>query len=360
MLGADGGLRWRGLLEARNQHPVVLPKAIYWINVLATDGDNRSLGIVVIAIVALTVGLVALLARSTPGIGRARRAALVLGASFLLFAPNGAWNFVKAMSGTAWLTANLLTVAAVLADHHRRRGLAAGLAVLASISYGTGLAAWPALAVAAVVRHGRHAPRRAWPIVVAGVVTLGWYAAWYRSSTFPRGPSGGRLAVVERTLAGIGSLPGDGRAAVPLGIVALGLAAAALAVGLRRGQAAACAPWVAILAYGTAAMALVATSRAESFQARYTSISALTWLGVTGLVLVAVPRPRRWAALVPAPLVVAATLATTYGPPSLDADTRRHDLLAVAMQIGVADGNRVGGGLHPFPVMTDRLRARGH
>ncbi len=37
--------------------------------------------------------------------------AIMVTACFLLYAPAGAWNFGKAMSGAAWLTANLLVLA---------------------------------------------------------------------------------------------------------------------------------------------------------------------------------------------------------------------------------------------------------
>ena len=360
MLGDDGGLRWAGLLEARNQHPVVIPKAIYWLNVLAADGDNRTLGLVTLGIVAATVVLVGLIARTTPGLGRGSRVSLTISASVLLFAHQGAWGIVKAMSGTAWFTANAFAVAAVLAAQRGRRVAPAVLAVLATISYGTGLAAWPAVGVVLIASaRSRRDLVRHWPTAVAGTVSLGLYGAWYSSRPFPGPPRPGPLALGERVLTGLGSLPGDGRAPVALGLLAVALGAVALAVAWRRRLLAAAAPWLGFVAYGGSSLVLIATSRTDSTASRYTSLAALTWLGVVGLVLVALPR-RGWTALVPIPLVVAVGLGGNQTVQDIRPATAGADLLAGRILSGVADGSTTGGERHPFPAITERLRVRGH
>lgn len=358
-LGADGGLRWQGLLEARNQHPVVVPKLIYWANIVVSDGSNRVLGAYVLAVVAATVVCLGLLARGTDGLGRLRRCALVVTASSLLLVPNGAWSFVKAMSGTAWLTTNLLAVAALLAARRRRSFLAPALALVATVTYGTGLALWPALVVLALLRDGRSALRQEWPTWVAGSMALGRYAWWYGSASIPGPPRPGPVELVDRVARSLSVLPADGEAPL-LGLAVILAGVVAAGACWRRGVVADAAPWVGLMCFGTTSLSLVSLSRAQLFQGRYVSLAALAWVGLCGTILVAVPRTWRWAALLPLPLIVASTLGSSTAAPTLHGSTARHDLLAVGMHLDVVDGTTVIGERARFPHITDRLRARGH
>lgn len=358
LIGADGGLRWQGLLEARNQHPIAVPKTVYWVNVLLTDGDNRALGAFVLAVVATTIVGVGVLARGTDGMGRVRRATVTVTAAFLLLAPNGAWSFVKAMSGTAWLTANLLAVGSLIAVQRRRRLLAPGLAVTATITYGTGLAVWPALFVAVLVRDGPSGLRREWPTMAVGGVAIATYAVWYRSASLPGPPTPDVVTLADRVATALGALPADSPS-LWLGALAVALALGATVACWRRGSLPHAGPWIGLTCYGFAALVLISLSRTDTVEGRYVSLAAVTWTGVTGIVLLALPR-RWWTAVVPVPLVVAATLGTATAAPTLEVSTQRHDLLAAAMHAGVAEGNRVNAARQPFPAITDALRARGH
>ena len=103
------------------------------------------------------------------------RAGLVVACSTLVFSLHGLWNFTRAMSGTAWLTANLLVVVALV------------LAVAGPVVAGLG-------ARVAGEPHVRHGVRRlagaggarlcpagavvapALPLVVGGVIMLVWLA----------------------------------------------------------------------------------------------------------------------------------------------------------------------------------------
>ena len=76
------------------------------------------------------------------------RAWLTVAMSVIVFCPAGLWNFSRGMSGTAWLTANLFAlVAIVLAT--RRRTVLRGRALPRGASYGTGFGAFVAIAVVA-------------------------------------------------------------------------------------------------------------------------------------------------------------------------------------------------------------------
>lgn len=361
LLRDDGGLRVRGLVELRNEHPVFLPKLAYWLNVELFHGSNHSLAFLVIAIVALQVVLVGLLAARTPGMGRWAATSLVVTASSLLFARNGAWNFVKAMSGTAWLSANLWALAALLAQERGRRFLVPLLGLLATFSYGTGLIVWPALTISALVR-GPRVARTQWPTYLAGSASLVWYGLWYRSR--PSLPFASRPSLIEvsgRTLEGVGSVMAEGTAARVLGAAAMALIATGT-VRLRSRLGAA-APWIGLAAFGLGGSALIALGRytpgADFGASRYSSLSALTWIAAAGLLLLSLP-PRPWVALLPLPIVVAVAVGGSASVEDLKPATLNHDLLAVAIRIDVADRGQVQGGLRPFPPITERLEQTGH
>lgn len=362
-MGEDGGWRIGGLFEAHNEHVIVVPKVLYWLNAVVFDGSNRTLGTVVVAIALGQVALLALMARRTRGLDRWSRVALVIAAAVLLISNWGGWSFIKAMSGTAWLTANLFAIAALVAQDRGRRFLAPGLAIVASLSYGTGLAAWPALIVAAAARDGRSV-RRQWPTAVAAAAVLGWYLLWFRSSdgsAKQRDPVGLLGGIVER----IGwPVAGEGSATVA-GAVCLVALAAAAAWSLRtRRTAIAASPWLGLAAYGVSACFLIVVARNELFltgtpTSRYVSLGAVTIVATLALVLMALPR-RWWRSLMVAPLVLVVWSGGGGVLDDLDRTTRQHDLLGVAVRLGVADGQKPPGWFQDFPPLTEPLRERGH
>src|SRR5262249_28738475 len=94
-----------------NEHILGLPTLFYWLNIKLFEGDNRTLGVFVVAVgVATVVALGFALPRTLPPLVRA---GLVLAASLLMFSPHGLWNYARAMSGTAWLIANLIVIVAL-------------------------------------------------------------------------------------------------------------------------------------------------------------------------------------------------------------------------------------------------------
>ena len=113
----DGSLDLAGLLARRNEHLIVVPKLLYVANVYLTDGKNRPLGVFSLLLAGVCLWLCLRLlppsARETPG----RQALWLLVAAALVFTPQAAHNFTLGMSGVAWLTANALTLAAILASY---------------------------------------------------------------------------------------------------------------------------------------------------------------------------------------------------------------------------------------------------
>lgn len=141
-----------GLLEHQNEHLVTIPKIIYLVNILLFDGSNISLGVFVWLSALATVFLLLLALEEL----HPRRSFLKYSlrfATFLLVFPVAAiHNFVYSMSGTAWILSNLFSVLAVSLAARGKTIPAAISALAATLSYGTGLAAWPALAVVLILK----------------------------------------------------------------------------------------------------------------------------------------------------------------------------------------------------------------
>lgn len=365
LLADDGGIRWRGLFETRNAHPVVIPKVLYLVNVGLTDGDNHGQAAIVLGLALVLVGLVGLMVRSTPGMGRATRVAMVVMSAFVVLAPQGTWSYAKAMSGTAWLTANAFVVAAIVAQQRDRRWLAPVLGLLACASYGTGLAVWPALAVAGALQHGRRW-RVQWPVWAIGGLVTAIYMWWYVARPGER-PSSGPVDAVDKAVTLVVGALATGRAGLAVALLALG--AAGVSLWACRDRLAVAAPWVALVVFAGASALLIGRTRpgedvgvvtfAAGLPSRYWTIVAWAWIGLVGLAVVAL-RDRSVRVAAPLALLVVVALTGRDVPRTLQGDHEKADLLAVAMQLGVADGARVGGGRGELPPMTERLRDIGH
>jgi hypothetical protein len=127
--------------------------------------------------------------------------------------------------------------------------------------------------------------------------------------------------------------------ALGLGAVVVG---ALLAVAAVRDDARRAAPWVALLVYSTGAALLIGRTRADLLeqlgqQSRYTSIAALFWIAIAGLVVLSLHH-RRIAVVPLAALAVAAALTGSEA-----VDTSRDFLpaqeeLAATIHLDLADG----------------------
>ena len=153
---------------------MVVAQFIYWLNLRLFSGSNITLGFVVLALVVGQLVVIALLLRQS-AFRPVERMAIFVAASALLFDLTGTWNFSKAMSGTAWFSANLFAITAVYLRSRDRRGLAFGVAVLAAVSYGTGIAAWLAVIATGVSHRPVRQWWREWPYAVGFAATFVWY-----------------------------------------------------------------------------------------------------------------------------------------------------------------------------------------
>jgi hypothetical protein len=367
----DGGLRVAGLFDFDVQnHPVVLPMLVYWLDFQLFAGSNVALGGFVILLGVALVGTVGLFVQRSPLPLTARLAILVLSAS-LLFSPNGAWNYVKSMSGTAWLGANLVALLAIYLRSRDRHVAAFAAASVAVITYATGLVGWTGVIATGLCRR----PPRTWwrelPYVAGFAVSYRFYQEVQTTGL------GADLPVPSPPdlLRGTARLFG-----VPLGLegapaTAVGFAALAAIVGLvawsaLRGPTPGAALWAGVATFGMTATATLAAGRAvfvDSSQNRYSSVPAIAMIGLAGLVGVAFasrqaddPTGPRWPGWLPATALcsVLAVLALLAGGDHV-ADMRRQvheqQLREVALRLDLADGTtRLAGSKTS---VTDLLRA---
>ena len=281
----SGGLRIQELGRFSNDHPVVIPKLIYWLNLHNTGGSNIVLGLVVIAVVAVQLALFIIVLRRG-GVGNAAGAAVLVVAASLLYSRLGAWNFLKAMSGTAWLTANTFAVAALVARWRGRAWSACGLGVLACLCYGTGLAVWPALLATGMLTDRRI--RRQWPTAVVGLGVVVAYLAGRSSGDAQTDvATPGKLVRYALEVMSAPLVPFDFGGAVWVGAAILGAAVAVTVAAIRLGHGASVAPWLGVSLYGATASFLVALGRADFVLGfgsnRHFSLGALTIVGAVGM-----------------------------------------------------------------------------
>ena len=148
----DGSLAPRGLFSFNNEHLPVLPGLVYWINVHLTGGSNIALGLLDVVLVLVQVAILATILPPWRTMGRWKWSLVLLAAGTLMFSPSGASNSARGGSGIAWLMANMLALAAIALAHRRHYLL--GHPVRArghAAPTGTGLMAWPALVLLAVL-----------------------------------------------------------------------------------------------------------------------------------------------------------------------------------------------------------------
>jgi len=355
---ASGWIDLEGLFTFQNEHPAVLPQVVYWANYHLSAGSNIVLGIFVVLVGFTQILLIGRFVErdrwATPGTW-----GLMGAAGLLLFSRQGAHNFVLAMSGTSWLLANVLVLAAVLARWRHRFWTAILLGLLASLTYGTGLVVWPALLAVGMVTDRRWRPDL--PVLGFGAITAVWYFA-VRNPPTEESVAPTATDLMRATPRILGSvLRGPLDQTEVLGWIGLVLGVVLLVIGIRERRWSV-APWAGLFVYATGAALLIAQSRfgAIAFfghQSRYTSISALFWIAVLGLLVTVVDL--RWLALVPA-LVLGVTAALHGGREvRFERDLLpQQEELAAALRLDLADGADYF--FVPYPRVAPLLDALDH
>ncbi|HWM03773.1 MAG TPA: hypothetical protein VNP92_15675 [Actinophytocola sp.] len=346
-----------------NEHILGLPTLFYWVNIKLFAGDNRTLGVFVVAVgVATVVALGLALPRTLPSLVRA---GLVVAASALVFSPHGLWNYARAMSGTAWLTANLIVIIALLFALRGRWWPAWALALLGSLSYATAFAAWPVLALVAFARRDPWW-KRLLPLVVGGALVLMWLV--YRPSAPLAGkPTSDPAGMLYYFLAIVGKVwtVDSGAVAALTGVVVLGvyLALASSTVARERGMWF----WWALACHAALGAVMITMARVDyggeigMDTSRYTSVSVLVSLPALVMLATVVHRrlPARAYQLAGVTIMVG-LLGFALGGRAGGEErgvNKYHQVEAVAVRGGFSDAFR------RYPEASElvpRLRALGH
>jgi hypothetical protein len=376
---SDGSIDPGALVTPQGQHLLTVPQLIYWANIELFGGSNIALGYVVLAVVVAQIALLWRWLAELTSIPVGARAAAAAFVGVALLSPNGAWNFLRSMSGTAWLFANLFALLAIHLMARARTTGAIACATLATLTYGTGLVAWPAIASVALVRTRRW--RTLVPVALAAGVVVGGYALARTSvENAPGQPTPAEVA--KGVVAVVGGIVSDdltvARTAGTI-VVALVLAVGVIAVRRLRapvnrngvdvpaGSASALelAPWLGLALYGLGNALLIAVSRARGIggevafvSSRYSSIAAIVWITLVVLAVV-LGRGRRGVWM---PVFALALVAPFHGLEEVRETTSRYDRLedlANAQRVKVAGGGRWFAFLE-MDSLGDTLEALGH
>lgn len=362
-VNVDGSFNFLGLFKPSNEHLIAVPSLMYYLDATVFGGNQRILGYLVILIALATVVLIRFaIPRSLPVVVRA---SIVLMTSALIFSLHGLHNYTHAMSGAAWLTANLVAVAALLFGVRGKWWPAWSLALLGSITYGTAFAAWPALALIAIMRR-EPIWRRVLPLVVGAVIVVGWMSVNHNAAgSNAAGDLGtllfGLFAVVGKVWAanntGVAVLAG---AAILGGYAALATVRAARAPELRF--------WWALGCHGFFGCAMIAVSRIDfgldySQHSRYTSVSVLVSLPLFVLAGTVLHRlAGQHAKKIAVGAIVAGVAGFALGVPTADTvrqEDSEHEMKSVALRAGYL--NAFGWALPPAGhQLVPRLEALGH
>jgi hypothetical protein len=334
----DGSLNFGGLFKASNEHLIAVPSLLFYGDATMFGGDQRYLGYLDILIALATVVLIRFaIPKSLPVVVRA---SIVLATSALIFSLHGLHNFTHSMSGAAWLTANLISVGALLFGVKGKWWPAWGMALLGSITYGTAFAAWPSLALIAIMRK-EPMWRRVLPLVTGAVIVIGWMSVNHNAA------GSGTESDIGTAIFGLLAVVGHIWAANNTGVAVLAGAAILGGYGALATVRAAREPelrfWWGLGCHAFFGAAMIAVSRIDfgldySQHSRYTSISvliSLPLLVIAGTVLHTFVA-RHWRKLAIG-FALAGVTGFALGVPTADTvrlEDQDHEMQSVALRAG--------------------------
>jgi hypothetical protein len=359
----DGSLNIGGLFKSSNEHLIAVPSLLYYGDATIFGGNQRFLGYLDILIALGTVLLIRFaIPKSLPVVVRA---SIVLASSALIFSLHGLHNFTHAMSGAAWLTANLICVGGLLFAVRGKWVPAWGMALLGSITYGTSFAIWPSLALIAIMRR-EPMWRRIAPLVAGAIIVLGWMTVNHNAA------GSGTESDIGTAIFGLFAVFGHIWAANNTGVAVFAGAVILGAYGALATVKASRTPelrfWWGLACHAFFGGAMIAVSRIDfgldySQHSRYTSISvliSLPLLVLAGTVLHSFVT-RHWRKLAIG-FAVAGVLGFALGVPTADqvrAEDTDHEMKSVALRAGYI--NAFGWALPPAGhQLVPRLEALGH
>jgi hypothetical protein len=359
----DGSLNFGGLWKASNEHLIAVPSMLYYGDATIFGGDQRILGYLDILIVLATVVLIRFaIPRSLPVVVRA---SIVFATSALVFSLHGLHNFSHAMSGAAWLTANLISVGALLFAVKGKWLPAWGMALLGSITYGTAFAAWPSLALVAIMRK-EPMWRRILPLAAGAVIVGGWMSVNHNAAgSGTESDIGTAIYGLFAVIGKIWTANNTGMAVFAGAVIVAGYAVMATVKAAKEPEL---RFWWGLGCHGFFGSAMIAISRIDfgldySQHSRYTSVSVLVSLPLLVIIGTVVHgfAKRHWRKLAVA-FGIAGILGFALGVPTADtvrAEDADHEIKSVALRAGYL--NAFGWALPPEGhQLVPRLEALGH
>lgn len=359
----DGGFNVGGLFKASNEHLIAVPSLLYYGDATLFGGNQRVLGYLDILIALATVVLIRYaIPRSLPVVVRA---SIVLASSALIFSLHGLHNFTHAMSGAAWLTANLISVGALLFAAKGKWWPAWGMALLGSITYGTAFAVWPSLALVAILRK-EPMWRRILPLGLGAVIVVGWMSVNHNAAgSGTESDIGTAIYGLFAVIGKIWTANNTGMAVFAGAIIVAGYAAMAT---VKAAKAPELRFWWGLGCHGFFGSAMIAISRIDfgldySQHSRYTSVSVLVSLPLLVIIGTVVNGfvARHWRKVAVA-FAIAGVTGFALGVPTADtvrAENADHEIKSVALRAGYL--NAFGWALPPEGhQLVPRLEALGH
>lgn len=338
----DGSMRFHGIFTPQNEHPLIIPSLLYWLDARLADGDNRVLGYLVVVVAVITVLLLrAALPTTLPPL---LRAGLVVGISGLIFSLQGLHMFVRSMSGSAWLTANLIVIASLLLAHKRKWWAAWGMGILATASYGTAFALWPALALLATLHKERWRTRLV-PLGIGVVVVGVWYVLkpnmWVGGT-----PANDIGSLLYTFLTVVGKMWTANNAGVAVVAGALMLVSYAVLMTNQTAREKSLRFWWALACYGVLACGMLATARIDfgadfGLSSRYSSLAVMVSIPLLVLLAAVLYKGvRRNAQKIAVTAVGIGVVGFTLGLPTaadLREQIKEHPLEGIAIRAGYGD-----------------------
>jgi hypothetical protein len=338
----DGSFRFQGIFTPQNEHPLVIPSLLYWLDARLADGDNRVLGFLVVVIAAAMVLLLrAALPKTMPPL---MRSGLVVAASALIFSFQGMHMFVRSMSGSAWLTANLIVIASLVLANKGKWVAAWIVAIVASETYGTAFAVWPALALLATMR-GERWSRRLIPLGLGAVVVGIWYVL--KPNTWVGGtPASDIGTLLYQFLTIVGKMWTANVSGFAVLAGALTLVIYAVLMSNKTAREPGLRFWWALGTYGVLACGMIATARIDfgsefGLTSRYSSLAVMAAIPLL-VILAAVlyKGVARNAQKIAITVIGIGIVGFTLGIPtaqSLRDQIKEHPLEAIAIRAGFGD-----------------------
>lgn len=288
-LDREGKLDWSGLAVMTSEQTIFLTKLVYLANTFIFGGSNIALGIWTWTIAAATWAVLVSLLPAEIRASKTTHAAIVIAIAWLLFSPQSVHGFYMAMSGSVWFLANLAAIGAIWFLVQGRIVAALALAGIGTLSYGTGLAIFPALlATSVLLGRGRR------EIAMLGAIMLAVFIAYLAIYTgIERRPPPsvswpGLMA--EYFIATLGAIITD-RPRLAMGIGGLGLALFGIQSWLtlfgprREATRQDVMFWFGLGLYALACAVFMALGRGAAgaegaLNSRFASISGLLWISL--------------------------------------------------------------------------------